>query len=189
MIWLYRSPIPVRRKRVISSFKWFLPAYATRRGMWEGVSSPCGHNILERTKMLPEAHSRIGNEIQTEIKKSLKLCPFLRFPQRDRGVREKAQKRWRGYRTRRKVHCKKYISTRKDDIRSWKHNVIFLNVAVRNKLNIGREPKLNLVFSVWYLNLQILLQKSRIGYMLRPKRMPKNAHCRTHRMGIPCVHA
>ncbi len=35
MVWLYRwlycSPIPVGRRGVISSFKWFLPAFATRR--------------------------------------------------------------------------------------------------------------------------------------------------------------
>ncbi len=43
MVWLYRSPIPVRRRGVISSFKWFLPAFATRRerggrvgALWSG---------------------------------------------------------------------------------------------------------------------------------------------------------
>ncbi len=41
MIWLHRSPIPVGRRGVISSFKWFLPAFATRRG-WERGSAPCG---------------------------------------------------------------------------------------------------------------------------------------------------
>ncbi len=30
-VWLCRSPIPVGRRGVISSFKWFLPAFATRR--------------------------------------------------------------------------------------------------------------------------------------------------------------
>ncbi len=36
MVWLYLSPIPVGRRWVISSFKWFLPAFATRRGGEEG---------------------------------------------------------------------------------------------------------------------------------------------------------
>ncbi len=41
IVWLYRSPIPVRRRGVISSFKWFLPAFATRRGRGEGVITLC----------------------------------------------------------------------------------------------------------------------------------------------------
>ncbi len=32
MVWLYRLPIPVKRRRIISSFKWFLPAFVRRRG-------------------------------------------------------------------------------------------------------------------------------------------------------------
>ncbi len=32
MVWLYRSPIPAGRGGVISSFKWFLPAFVMRRG-------------------------------------------------------------------------------------------------------------------------------------------------------------
>ncbi len=39
MVWPYRSPIPVGRRGVISSFNWFLPAVATYRG---GGSAPCG---------------------------------------------------------------------------------------------------------------------------------------------------
>jgi hypothetical protein len=44
MVWLYRSPIPVGRRRVISSFKRFLPAlrYAWRKG--EGR----WHPVVER---------------------------------------------------------------------------------------------------------------------------------------------
>ncbi len=36
MVWLYRSPILVGSRGVISSFKWFLPAFATRRGGGRG---------------------------------------------------------------------------------------------------------------------------------------------------------
>jgi hypothetical protein len=39
MGWLYRSPIPVGRRGVISSLKWFLPAFATCRGREEGFRS------------------------------------------------------------------------------------------------------------------------------------------------------
>ncbi len=39
MVWLYRSPIPVGRRGIISSFKFFLPAFATRRGRREGVGT------------------------------------------------------------------------------------------------------------------------------------------------------
>ncbi len=41
MVWLYHSPIPVGRRGIISSFKWFLPAFATRRGRGRGVRSTC----------------------------------------------------------------------------------------------------------------------------------------------------
>ncbi len=42
MVWLYRSPILVWRRGVISSFKWFLPAFALRRrGGGERVSTLC----------------------------------------------------------------------------------------------------------------------------------------------------
>jgi hypothetical protein len=37
MVWLHHSPIPIGRSGVISSFKWFLPAFATRR--WRGRGS------------------------------------------------------------------------------------------------------------------------------------------------------
>ncbi len=36
MVWLNRSPIPVGRRGVISSFKWFLHAFATRWGRGVG---------------------------------------------------------------------------------------------------------------------------------------------------------
>ncbi len=39
MVWLYWSPIPVGRRGVFSSFKWFLPAFATRRGRGGGVGT------------------------------------------------------------------------------------------------------------------------------------------------------
>ncbi len=39
MIWLHRSPIPVGRKGVISSFKLFLPSFATRKGRGEGFGT------------------------------------------------------------------------------------------------------------------------------------------------------
>ncbi len=42
MVWLNRLPIPVGRRGVIYSFKWFLPAFAALRGRWEeGGSAPC----------------------------------------------------------------------------------------------------------------------------------------------------
>ncbi len=41
-VWQYLSPIPVGRRGVISSFKWFLPAVLTCRGKGEG-SAPCAH--------------------------------------------------------------------------------------------------------------------------------------------------
>ncbi len=37
MVWLNLPPIAVGRRGVISSFKWFLPVFATRRGRGEGV--------------------------------------------------------------------------------------------------------------------------------------------------------
>jgi hypothetical protein len=59
----------------------------------EGVSSPCGHNVLERTKMLPEARSRAVIEIQTEIKKVVNFVPFLRFSAaRQRGKSKSTRK-------------------------------------------------------------------------------------------------
>jgi hypothetical protein len=39
MVWLYRSPIPVGRRGVISSFKWFLPPSLRVEG--GGGSAPC----------------------------------------------------------------------------------------------------------------------------------------------------
>ncbi len=48
MVWLYRSPIPVGRRRVISSLKWFLPAslHVFERGgegrhPLRGIAHPC----------------------------------------------------------------------------------------------------------------------------------------------------
>ncbi len=41
MHWQYRSPIPVGRRGVIFLLKWFLPAFATYRGM-EGGRHPVG---------------------------------------------------------------------------------------------------------------------------------------------------
>jgi hypothetical protein len=47
MVWLYRSPISVGMREVISSFKLFIPAFprVERRG-WE--SAPCDSGTLER---------------------------------------------------------------------------------------------------------------------------------------------
>ncbi len=42
VVWLYRSPIPVGRRGVISSFKWFLPVFATRRGREGEGQHPVG---------------------------------------------------------------------------------------------------------------------------------------------------
>ncbi len=47
MVWLHRSPIPVGRRGVISSFKWFLPAIATRRGR--------GGEVRHSVGMVPSA--------------------------------------------------------------------------------------------------------------------------------------
>ncbi len=48
MVWLYRSPIPVGRRGVISSVKCFLPAFATleEKGGGEEESAPCSINTL-----------------------------------------------------------------------------------------------------------------------------------------------
>jgi hypothetical protein len=46
MVWLYRSPIQVGRRGVISLFKLFLPAFATRRG--RGVGGGGRHPVGER---------------------------------------------------------------------------------------------------------------------------------------------
>jgi hypothetical protein len=39
MVWLYRSIIPMGRRGVISSFKWFLPTFPARRGRGGGVGT------------------------------------------------------------------------------------------------------------------------------------------------------
>ncbi len=39
MVWRNLSPIPVGSRGVISSFKWFFPVVATRRGRGEGVGA------------------------------------------------------------------------------------------------------------------------------------------------------
>ncbi len=46
MVWLYRSPNPEGRRWVISWFKWFLPLFATRRGMGGRGSVPCDPEAL-----------------------------------------------------------------------------------------------------------------------------------------------
>jgi hypothetical protein len=43
MVWLYRTPILVGRRRVISSFKLFLPVFGTSRGGGR-ESAPCALN-------------------------------------------------------------------------------------------------------------------------------------------------
>ncbi len=47
LAWLNLSPIPVGRRGVISSFKWFLPVFATHRG-GGGESAPCALTCLGR---------------------------------------------------------------------------------------------------------------------------------------------
>jgi len=37
MVWLNRSPIPVGRRGIISTFKLFIPAFTTRKGRDEGI--------------------------------------------------------------------------------------------------------------------------------------------------------
>ncbi len=39
MVWLYRSPTPVVRRGVISSFRWFLPAFAALKERGRGSAS------------------------------------------------------------------------------------------------------------------------------------------------------
>ncbi len=51
MVWIYRSPIPVVRRGVFYSSKWFLPAFAALRGRGRG-SAPCGH----RPQLLRSSH-------------------------------------------------------------------------------------------------------------------------------------
>jgi hypothetical protein len=48
MVWLNLSPIPVGRRGVISSFKWFLPLFATRRGRGKGVGALCPRPKFDR---------------------------------------------------------------------------------------------------------------------------------------------
>ncbi len=45
LVWLNLSPIPMGRRGVISSLKWFLPFFATRRGGGGRESAPCGSHI------------------------------------------------------------------------------------------------------------------------------------------------
>jgi hypothetical protein len=57
MVRLCRSPIPVRRRHVISSFKLFLPALATRRR--GGGSAPCVRDsIIFSRSFLPGGRGR-----------------------------------------------------------------------------------------------------------------------------------
>jgi hypothetical protein len=46
MVWLYCSPIPVGRRGAISSFKWFLPAFATSRGRGERVRTLWSQSMI-----------------------------------------------------------------------------------------------------------------------------------------------
>ncbi len=64
MVWQYRSPIPVGKRGVISSLKWFLPAVAMCKG--GGGSAPCGSFLLKRSFI-----------------DSLSLCPSLSLTNAD----------------------------------------------------------------------------------------------------------
>ncbi len=52
MVWLHRSPIPVGRRGVISSFKLFLPVVATGRGRGRGVGTLWRKRIPLRQSIL-----------------------------------------------------------------------------------------------------------------------------------------
>jgi hypothetical protein len=66
MVWLHRSPIPVRRRGVISSFKLFLLAFATRKGGGRGggrhpvLDYHCWERNTEDPLCRREKHCRAG---------------------------------------------------------------------------------------------------------------------------------
>ncbi len=76
--------------------------------------------------MPTEAHSRVGIEFQSEIKKVVNFVPLLRFPQRDRGVREKCKKdKNENIKTEQKFIVRKKSLREKTTIGGRKHKVNF----------------------------------------------------------------
>ncbi len=80
MVWLYRSPIPVGRRGVFHSLKWFLPAFAS---LWGGGGqhpvcfppSQVPGPFLPSPLLLPKLFSSRGRILGRNSDKSLKSIP------------------------------------------------------------------------------------------------------------------
>ncbi len=69
MVWQYLSPIPVGRRGVISSFKWFLPAVATCRGSGKGDRH---HVVTLDSSLIEGKRRRVKYKSSLPVKKKLK---------------------------------------------------------------------------------------------------------------------
>ncbi len=86
MVWLHCSPIPVGRKWVISSLKWFLPTFAIRKGSRKGVGTlwDWHGNTMPESTISPSQGLRIYLLIRIQIPsrrlfKNMKFQHFILF--------------------------------------------------------------------------------------------------------------
>ncbi len=96
----FSSPFPVGRRGVISSFKWFLPAFPTRG--WEGSqSAACGRSILfHETVPLKALSARASNPSSpsTSRPRTGTSANSSNVSSSTRGNRARFRRKWRARR-------------------------------------------------------------------------------------------